>query len=86
MDTQLIPLHWTAFYLIPEKYNFYISVPNELQIIEVFDTYIIDKEEASAARNQFYAFRTRTGVFDLAPAWKEIGDFMNFWRMMVRFK
>ena len=71
MDTQLTPLHWTAFYLILEKCNFYISVPNELQNIEVFDTYIIDKEEASAARNQFYAFRTCTGIFDLTPAWKE---------------
>lgn len=47
MDTQLTPLHWTAFYLIPGKYNFYISVPNEIQITEVFDKYITDKEEAN---------------------------------------
>lgn len=86
MDTQLTPLHWTTVYHIPEKYNFYISVHNKSQIIEGFDMYITDKEEASTARNQFYIFCTCTEVFDLAPTWKEIGGFMNFWEMMVKFK
>lgn len=86
MSIQLTPLHWAAFYLIPEKFNFFISPATELQIIEVFEKHITDREKSNAARNQFYAFRTRTGVFELAPAWKEINDFANFWRMMVRLE
>lgn len=51
MSIQLTPLHWAAFYLIPEKFDFFISPANELQIIEVFDRHITDQEKSNAAWN-----------------------------------
>ena len=85
INIQLTFVYWLAFYFISEKFDHFISPATELQVIECFDKYL-ESRIAAAARNQFYVFRTRTGVFEMAPAWREVNDFENFWRMMVRVK
>jgi len=82
MDTQLLNIHWVAYFLTPTHYSKELNTADQLIIMCFFKAYLGESESVRAKR-EFFNFRSRIQGFDNPVALEEAHNCILYWRIMV---